>query len=195
MKIKICGIKRKQDIAYVNLYKPDYIGFVFADSSRKITFDQARQFKALLDNNICAVGVFVDAAIDDIIALAREGTIDMIQLHGHEDQQYINSLKKRTSKPIIKAIKIIDETSFNIQYDTDYYLLDGKRAGSGQSFDWSLIQSLDKPIFLAGGICLKNIDKALKQNVYALDISSGVETEGIKDCYKIGEIMRRIKTC
>ena len=134
MKIKICGIKRKQDILYVNLYQPDYIGFIFADSSRRVSFDQARELKALLDPKICAVGVFVDAAIDDIVTLAQEKIIDMIQLHGHEDQQYIDTLRQRTSQPIIKAIRVIDETSFNISYDADYYLLDGKVAGSGQCY-------------------------------------------------------------
>lgn len=195
MKIKICGIKRKQDILYVNLYQPDYIGFIFADSSRRVSFDQARELKALLDPKICAVGVFVDAAIDDIVTLAQEKIIDMIQLHGHEDQQYIDTLRQRTSQPIIKAIRVIDETSFNISYDADYYLLDGKVAGSGQCFNWDYIPSMDKPVFLAGGICSENIHEALKQNVYALDISSGAETNGVKDRYKIGEIMRRTRTC
>lgn len=193
MKIKICGIKRKQDIEYVNLYKPDYIGFVFAKSSRQVTFQQARELKKILAKDICTVGVFVDAEIDFIVSLINDEIIDMVQLHGHENQQYINTLKQRINKPIIKAIKVTNESSFNSSYDVDYYLLDGAVAGSGHCFDWKMIKPFNKPVFLAGGICLDNIDQALQQNVYALDISSGVETNGVKDRQKIGEIVRRTR--
>lgn len=193
MKIKICGIQRKQDIEYVNLYKPDYIGFVFASSKRKVSFQQARELKKMLAKDISVVGVFVDERIDFIVSLVNDGIIDMIQLHGHENQQYIDLLKQKISKPIIKAIKVTDESSLNISYDVDYYLLDGAVAGSGQRFDWRLIKPFNKPVFLAGGICLDNIDRALQQNVYALDISSGVETNGVKDRQKIGEIIRRTR--
>lgn len=193
MKIKICGIKRKQDIEYVNLYKPDYIGFVFAKSPRQVNFKQAKELKKILAKDISVVGVFVNEKTDFIVSLVNEGIIDMIQLHGHEDQQYINTLKQRINKPIIKAIKVMNESSLNISYDVDYYLLDGAAAGSGQCFDWKMIKPFDKPVFLAGGICLDNIDQALQIDVYALDISSGVETNGMKDCQKIDEIVRRTR--
>lgn len=193
MKIKICGLKRFEDIDYVNAFLPDYIGFVFAGKKRKISFQQAKLLKQNLLASIKAVGVFVDEDMSHIVSLVNDHIIDMVQLHGHEDHQYIQRLKQLIDVPIIKAIKVVDETSFNQRYDVDYYLLDNQVAGSGQCFDWSCIQKLEKPVFLAGGINLDNIDEALKQDVYALDISSGVETNGFKDVKKIEEIVRRVR--
>ncbi len=193
MKIKICGLKRAEDIDAVNLYKPDYIGFVFAGTKRRITFQQAKRLKQLLAADICAVGVFVDEKIDHIVSLVDDHVIDMIQLHGHEDETYIARLKEKTTATIIKAIRIQDETSLDVRYDVDYYLLDHCQAGSGQSFDWKLIRNLDKPLFLAGGISLDNLDQALKQDVWGLDISTGVETQGWKDPQKIAKVIRRIR--
>lgn len=193
MKIKICGLKRLEDIEYVNLYKPDYIGFVFAGSKRKISFEFAKELKKHLSKDIITVGVFVDEDIKHITSLVNDKVIEMVQLHGSEDALYIKKLRKYIDVPIIKAIKVIDEKSLQINFDADYYLLDNAIAGSGESFDWKLIKKLDKPIFLAGGINLYNIKEALKQNVYALDISSGVETEGFKDRNKIEEIIRRVR--
>lgn len=193
MKIKICGLKRMEDIDYVNRYLPDYAGFVFAGKKRKITFQQAKQFKQHLSKNILAVGVFVDEDISHIVSLVEDHVIDMVQLHGNEDHHYIHTLKQYIQVPIIMAIKVIDEISLNQKYEVDYYLLDNCQAGSGQCFDWSYIKKLDKPVFLAGGIDLTNIDEALKQDVYALDISSGAETNGMKDAKKIEEIVRRVR--
>lgn len=193
MKIKICGLKRIKDIEYVNLFQPDYIGFVFAGKKRKISFEFAKTLKKHLSKNILCVGVFVDEEIDHIVSLVHDHVIDMVQLHGHEDESYIQSLKQKIDIPIIKAIQVIDENSLNVHFDVDYYLLDNKTSGSGQTFNWSYIKTLDKPVFLAGGIDIQNLDEALKQNVFALDISSGVETDGKKDPKKIEEIIRRVK--
>lgn len=193
MKIKICGLKRLEDIDYVNLYKPDYAGFVFAGTKRKISFEFAGELKKRLSRDIKSVGVFVDEDIKNVVSLVNDQIIDMVQLHGNEDDLYIKTLKQYIDIPIIKAIKVKNEKSLQIHLDVDYYLLDNINAGSGECFDWSLIKQLDKPVFLAGGISLDNIDQALKQNVYALDISSGVETDGIKDKDKIKEIIRRTR--
>lgn len=193
MKIKICGLSRKEDIVIVNKYLPDYIGFVFASSKRQVSFTQAKQLKQLLDSKIKVVGVFVDEDNDKILSLVNDCVIDMIQLHGSENNDDIGYLKKYTNVPIIKAIKVIDESSLDINYDVDYYLLDNKVSGSGQSFDWSLLKQLDKPYFLAGGINLDNVGDAVNYDVYGLDISSGVETNGIKDEAKIKEIIRRVR--
>lgn len=193
MKIKICGLKRFEDIEYVNLYKPDYVGFVFAGKKRKISFEFSKELKSYLSKDIVSIGVFVDEDIEHIVSLVKDKVIEMVQLHGNEDETYIKKLKQLIDVPIIKAIKVIDEKSLQINLDVDYYLLDNVDAGSGKSFDWSYIKQLDKPIFLAGGINLNNVDEALKQNVYALDISSGVETNGLKDKSKIEEIIRRIR--
>ena len=192
-KIKICGLKRREDIEYVNKYQPDYIGFVFAGKKRKLTYNQAVDFKKYLASSIQVVGVFVNEDISFVKKLVREHVIDLVQLHGQEDQKYIQALKEKVDVPIIKAIQIKNEDSFNEHYDVDYYLYDHGTGGTGESFDWSMLKEIDKPVFLAGGINLLNIDDALKKNVYALDVSSGVETDGFKDEEKIKKIVRRVR--
>ena len=194
MQIKICGLFQVEDIDYVNEAKPDYVGFVFAKSKRQVDIHQAEKLKNKLDSNIKAVGVFDDEQISEITAIVKMGIIDLIQLHGHEDNAYIKQLKQSVQMPIIKAIKVIEKDDLNnLDYECDYYLLDSKISGSGKSFDWSLIKDLDKPFFLAGGIDLDNLDEAMSKADYGIDVSSGVETNGIKDRNKIIEIVRRTK--
>ena len=192
-KIKICGLKRREDIEYVNKYQPDYIGFVFAGKKRKLTYDQVVDLKKYLTSPIQVVGVFVNEDISFVEKLVKEHVIDLVQLHGQEDQKYIQALKEKVDVSIIKAIQIKNEDSFNEHYDVDYYLYDHGTGGTGESFDWSMLKEVDKPVFLAGGINLLNIDDALKKNVYALDVSSGVETDGFKDEKKIKKIVRRVR--
>lgn len=194
MKIKICGLFQNVDIDYVNEALPNYIGFVFAKSKRQVSYDQAKIMSSKLDKRIKAVGVFVDASINEIVKLVNNQIIDLVQLHGDEGIDYIEQLKAKINVPIIKAIKMTPETDLgkNI-FPVDYYLLDSAISGSGKTFDWSLIKKLDKPFFLAGGIDSGNLDDAIKINAYAIDVSSGVETNGIKDSNKINEIVRRIK--
>ena len=191
-KIKICGLKRREDIEYVNKYQPDYIGFVFAGKKRKLTYDQVVDLKKYLTSSIQVVGVFVNEDIFFVEKLVKEHVIDLVQLHGQEDQKYIQALKEKVDVSIIKAIQIKNEDSFNEHYDVDYYLYDHGTGGTGESFDWSMLKEVDKPV-LAGGINLLNIDDALKKNVYALDVSSGVETDGFKDEKKIKKIVRRVR--
>ncbi len=192
-KIKICGLKRREDIEYVNKYQPDYIGFVFAGKKRKLTYDQVVDLKKYLTSSIQVVGVFVNEDISFVEKLVKEHVIDLVQLHGQEDQKYIQALKEKVDVSIIKAIQIKNEDSFNEHYDVDYYLYDHGTGGTGESFDWSMLKEVDKLVFLAGGINLLNIDDALKKNVYALDVSSGVETDGFKDEKKIKKIVRRVR--
>ena len=192
-KIKICGLKRREDIEYVNKYQPDYIGFVFAGKKRKLTYDQVVDLKKYLTSSIQVVGVFVNEDISFVEKLVKEHVIDLVQLHGQEDQKYIQALKEKVDVSIIKAIQIKNEDSFNEHYDVDYYLYDHGTGGTGESFDWSMLKEVDKPVFLAGGINLLNIDDALKKNVYALDVSSGVETDGFKDEKKIKKIVSRVR--
>ena len=189
-KIKICGLKRREDIEYVNKYQPDYIGFVFAGKKRKLTYDQVVDLKKYLTSSIQVVGVFVNSFVEKLV---KEHVIDLVQLHGQEDQKYIQALKEKVDVSIIKAIQIKNEDSFNEHYDVDYYLYDHGTGGTGESFDWSMLKEVDKPVFLAGGINLLNVDDALKKNVYALDVSSGVETDGFKDEKKIKKIVRRVR--
>lgn len=192
-KIKICGLKRREDIEYVNKYQPDYIGFVFAGKKRKLTYDQVVDLKKYLTSSIQVVGVFVNEDISFVEKLVKEHVIDLVKLHGQEDQKYIQALKEKVDVSIIKAIQIKNEDSFNEHYDVDYYLYDHGTGGTGESFDWSMLKEVDKPVFLAGGINLLNVDDALKKNVYALDVSSGVETDGFKDEKKIKKIVRRVR--
>ena len=192
-KIKICGLKRSEDVDYVNAYQPDYVGFVFAGKKRKLTYDQVVDLKKYLTSSIQVVGVFVNEDISFVEKLVKEHVIDLVQLHGQEDQKYIQALKEKVDVSIIKAIQIKNEDSFNEHYDVDYYLYDHGTGGTGESFDWSMLKEVDKPVFLAGGINLLNIDDALKKNVYALDVSSGVETDGFKDEKKIKKIVRRVR--
>ena len=193
-KIKICGLKRLEDVEIVNKYKPDFVGFVFADSKRKVTPDLARQMKQNLDDSIQSVGVFVDAAIDEILEIHEQGIIDMAQLHGSESEDYIDELKKKSNcqLKIINAIEMDDEKDL-LEYDNstaDYLLLDSGK-GSGKTFDWRLIrQDLKKEFFLAGGLNYQNISRAINEfDPYAIDLSSSVETNGYKDELKIKKVM------
>ena len=193
-KIKICGLKRLEDVEIVNKYKPDFVGFVFADSKRKVTPDLARQMKQNLDDSIQSVGVFVDAAIDEILEIHKRGIIDMAQLHGSESDEYIEELRQKSNcqLKIINAIEMDDEKDL-LEYDNstaDYLLFDSGK-GSGKTFDWRLIRKdLKKEFFLAGGLNYQNISRAINEfDPYAIDLSSSVETNGYKDELKIKKVM------
>jgi phosphoribosylanthranilate isomerase len=197
VKIKICGLKRLEDIAIVNKYKPDYIGFVFADSKRKVSHDLAFELKQNLDSDIISVGVFVDAPQDEILKLFDDGVIEMAQLHGLESEEYIIDLKEKTDNElkIIKAIEMsedVDLLKYNDSH-SDYLLLDSGK-GSGKTFEWRLIKSgLKKEFFLAGGLNSSNVCEAIREfNPYAIDLSSSLEIDGFKDENKIKEIMEVI---
>ena len=197
VKIKICGIKRLEDIEMVNRYKPDYIGFVFADSKRKVSHDLAKELRNNLDSDIIPVGVFVDSPQDEILKLFDDGIIEIAQLHGSESEQYILDLKKKTNGElkIINAIEMTQEIDL-LEYNdsnSDYLLLDSGK-GSGKTFDWSLIRKdIKKEFFLAGGLNSKNVTQAIDEfNPYAIDLSSSLETNGFKDENKIKEIMEVI---
>ncbi len=197
VKIKICGLKRLEDIEIANRYRPDYIGFVFAQSKRQVTHDLARRLKDNLDPDITAVGVFVDSTAEEILELYDDGTIDMVQLHGSESEEFILNLKEKTNckLKIIKAIEMYDGIDIT-EYDNskaDYLLFDSGR-GSGKTFDWNLIRkNLKKDFFIAGGLTSQNINDAIDQfNPYAVDLSSSLEVNGFKDENKIREIMEVI---
>ena len=197
VKIKICGLRRFEDIEMVNRYKPDYIGFVFADTRRKVSHELAKELKSKLDPDIISVGVFVDAPKEEILKLYEDNIIDMAQLHGLESEDYITDLKEKTDSElkIINAIEMSDDTDL-LKYDSsnaDYLLLDSGK-GSGKTFDWKLIRKdLKKDFFLAGGLNSENITEAIEEfNPYAVDLSSSLEVNGFKDEFKIKEIMERI---
>ena len=197
VKIKICGLKRLEDIEIVNKYRPDYMGFVFADTKRKVSHELARQLKDKLDPEIISVGVFVDAPKEEITELFENGTIEMAQLHGLESEDYIKDLKAMTDNKliVINAIEMSKDTDL-LEYDSsnaDYLLLDSGK-GSGKTFDWRLIRKdLKKDFFLAGGLNKDNITQAIEEfEPYAVDLSSSLEVNGFKNEDKIKEIMEII---
>ena len=183
-KIKICGLRRKEDIDIANKYKPDYIGFIFAENrKRTIDINLAKKLYSMLDHKILAVGVFLDQDIEYIKKCIPY--IDLIQLHGSEDENYIKELKKITNKKIINA--------YREDLNADYLLLDNINPGSGISIEWKDIKCYNKPVFLAGGININNINKALELKPYCIDVSSGAETDGYKDINKVKEIIERVR--
>lgn len=206
-KVKICGLRREEDICCVNAYLPDYIGFVFyPESKRYVTGEQAQKLKEKLDPRIRAVGVFVNADPDEVIALLQKSIIDIAQLHGQESEEQLRKIREQTGKPVIRAVKVTEETDLQKAYqtDADYILLDNGM-GSGKPFPWDVIlkqlaqeelqeEIRRKPIFLAGGISPENMERAAEAfRPYALDLSSSVETEGVKDPEKIRKLMETIR--
>lgn len=195
-KIKICGLSRLEDIDYVNELKPDYAGFVFAKSPRQITREHAITLRMSLDKAIPSVGVFVDELPKIVGAYAEDGIIDFVQLHGHEDNTYIRNLRFQTGCEIIQAFSVRCREDLKRAWasEADYILLDHGTGGTGESFDWSLLEEMERPYFLAGGLNPENVAEAITRfHPYAVDISSGVETGGCKDKDKIQMCIRRIR--
>lgn len=199
-KIKICGLKRPEDISYVNKYRPDYVGFIFAESKRRVNDATASRLKGLLDGGIKAVGVFVNEPVEHIVSLCRDGIIDLVQLHGDEDEAYINKLKSLVPNTVIKAVRVGQKGQIEAagHLPCDYLLLDTfskeQYGGSGMTFDRSFIPKNCKPFFLAGGLKKENIIEAVRDsNPFCADINSGVETDGVKDERKIREIIELVR--
>ena len=189
-KIKICGLRRPEDIAYVNEAKPDFAGFIIdvPKSRRNVPREKVRELTALLSPEILPVGVFVNAPMETILSLVTDGTLKAVQLHGQESQSYLEELKKQVAVPLIRAfaIRSPEDLTEAEKSPADFVLLDNGAGGTGETFDWSLLSSFDRPFFLAGGLRLENITEAVSRfHPYALDLSSGVETDGYKDKEKI----------
>lgn len=195
-KIKLCGLSRPCDIETANAIKPEYIGFVFAPKSKRyVTPEKAKKLKQMLVPNTKAVGVFVDEEVESIAKLLNDGIIDIAQLHGNEDEDVIRRLRHLTNKPIIKAFRI--ETARDIANAqsciADYVLLDSG-AGTGTVFNWNLIQSINRPYFLAGGLSPDNAKDAVTiLHPFAVDVSSGIETDGVKDKTKMAKFVAAIR--
>lgn len=196
-RIKFCGLFRSEDIEYANRLKPNYIGFILARKGhRQISHEKAARLKRMLDPSIQAVGVFIDEEPEIIAGLVRNGVVDLVQLHGNESNEYIRYLKDMIPEiPLIKAFAIRKEEDVRNALDSeaDYILLDSKDSGSGESFAWNWIGRIDRPYFLAGGINEKNIREALGLKPYSLDLSSGIETDRIKDFEKMKRIQVLVK--
>lgn len=196
IKIKFCGLKRRADIEAANALKPDFIGFVFAkDSRRYISPENAAVLKSRLSSEISAVGVFVNESPEYIASLLDDGLIDLAQLHGNEDEAYISRLKGLTGKPVIKAFRIssASEAVKASASSADMILLDSG-TGSGRTFNWQLIKGLRRPYFLAGGLDPVNAGDAVRLlNPWAVDVSSGIETDGLKDIKKMAAFAAAVR--
>ena len=195
-KIKFCGLSRPCDIEAANELGPEYIGFVFSANSRRyVSPDKAAMLKRMLSAHIQAVGVFVDEPVEMIAKLLRNRIIDIAQLHGSEDIEYIKQLRKLTDKPIVKAFRI--KTAGDIanaeQCIADFVLLDSG-AGTGTVFNWKLIQNIKRPYFLAGGLSPDNVaDSITMLHPFVVDVSSGIETDGVKDKTKMAAFIAAVR--
>ena len=200
-KVKFCGLTRPKDIEAVNELKPDYVGFVFAPGRKRTVSKQtAKELKSLLSPEIIPVGVFVNETTDVVAELLNEGIIYMAQLHGDEDETYIAELRQkcRERKPVIRAIQFqspgnISEAKEIPDSDADFLLLDSG-TGTGKTFDWDLAKEITKPYFLAGGLCPENVRNAIDTlHPFAVDVSSGIETDGIKDFEKMKAFLTAVR--
>ena len=206
MKIKTCGLFREEDIDYANELKPDYIGFVFAESKRNVGVEKAYNLKKKLDKEIKSVGVFVNDNLDFILNLIKDKIIDIVQLHGNEDNDFLDNLKTKTNAKIIKFIPVENAESIlhSLNIISDFILLDNLKGGVGKTFNWNYLKEafelnnnlkkiFNEKYFLAGGLNKENIGEALKFNPYCVDLSGGLETDGIKDYEKMKYIINITK--
>lgn len=205
-KIKICGLRRQQDVDYVNRWKPDFVGFILADGFRRqILPEQAAKLADRLDPQIQRVGVFVNQPAEWVAGLLAQGILDWAQLHGEEDTEYIHSLQKichdnGCQARIIQAVRVhsVEDIRQAKGSPADLLLLDAWSAksvgGSGETFDWSLIQGLHRPFLLAGGLGADNVTEAIRYvHPYGVDASSSLETEGNKDPAKIKKFVETVR--
>lgn len=188
-KIKFCGLSRNCDIETANVLSPDYVGFVFAKNSRRcVSFARAKELKALLAPGILTVGVFVNEDPRTVAAFLEAGVIDAAQLHGDEDTDYIRGLKSLTKAPLIKAfgLRSIHDLPAVERCPADLVLLDSPGGGTGRLFDWQLLENIQRPYFLAGGLSAENVGEAIARlRPFGVDVSSGIKTGGYKDREKM----------
>ena len=216
-KVKMCGISKVETISAVLEAKPDYMGLVFAPSKRQVTVDQAKTLVEELhkqytkrynngaeqsnDDEIKTVGVFVNETLDNLVSIATEANLDVVQLHGDEDEAFIQSLKGRTNVEIWQAVQIRSAADAEAWIDSsaDMLLFDAyhkdERGGTGEVFDWSSLDEFERPFMLAGGIDSTNVARAIRTvRPYGIDISSGIETDGVKDDEKIKAFTNIVRT-
>ena len=196
-KIKLCGLMRPCDIEWANALMPDYIGFVFARKSKRcVSPETAKVLQERLNPDIVAVGVFVNEAPEAVAALLNDGIIDVAQLHGGEDEDYIQALRALTDRPLIQAFRIdgVHDLKRARASSADHILLDHGAGGTGSAFDWTLLQGFDRPCFLAGGLGPDNVAQAVKAlRPFAVDVSSGIETDGVKDAMKMTAFVNAVR--
>ena len=195
--VKICGMRRPEDIRHANRLRPEMIGFVFwKPSKRYVSPDEAAKLRSILDNGITPVGVFVDEDPKVVADIATNGTIDMIQLHGSEDEEYIHGLRKLTDAPIIRTFCVKSEEDLvkASGSSADMVLLDNGK-GTGQTFDWTLMKDLGRDFILSGGLSESNVGDAVRRfHPFAVDVSSAVETDGFKDRSKMERFINAVRS-
>ncbi len=195
-KVKLCGLTRPEDIDIANKLKPDYVGFVFwPKSKRALTPFEASELREELSPDIPAVGVFVDEDPEVILSLVAAGTIQIIQLHGHESEETIDWFHERTDAPVWKAFKVRgpEDIAAAEASTADLVLLDNGY-GTGEAFDWTLMEGVHRPYVLAGGLNPENCEDAVTRfRPYGLDVSSGIETDSLKDPEKMIDFVRRVR--
>ncbi len=200
-KLKICGLRRSEDIAYVNEFQPDYAGFILSKPFwRHISLYELVKLTKELSDKITPVGVFVNETTETILYFAEY--LDVIQLHGDEDDDFIKSLKEHTDCEIWKAVRpqTPDEIKNACQGCADKLIIDSfskdSVGGTGMVGNWEIIKNTEitKPFFLAGGISADNINEAVKTvKPFGIDVSSSVETDRKKDRVKIKELMHLLR--
>ena len=196
-KIKLCGLSRPCDIETANRLLPEYIGFVFAPKSKRyVSPETAAALKGLLHPSIQAVGVFAREEPEQVARLLRDGIIDIAQLHGGEDAAYVRVLRRLTDRPILQAFRVDSaaDVAAAQKSEADMILLDAGAGGTGTAFDWTLLRDIRRPYFLAGGLHPGNVREAMERlSPYAVDVSSGIETDGRKDADKMEAFMRAVR--
>ena len=209
-KVKMCGISKVETIPAVVEAKPDYMGLVFAPSKRQVTVEQAEILVEELHKQcinhydtkvVKTVGVFVNETLDNLVRIADTANLDAVQLHGDEDETFIQSLKERTNVEVWKAVQIRSAADVEkwIDSSADMLLFDAyhkdERGGTGEVFDWSSLDAFERPFMLAGGIDSTNVARAIRTvRPYGIDISSGIETNGVKDDEKITAFTKIVKS-
>jgi phosphoribosylanthranilate isomerase len=193
--VKFCGLRRTEDVEACNRLLPEYAGFVFWRKSRRyVDFDTAKELISGLDGRITPVGVFLDPSLSEIVE-AEDAGIRMVQLHGSEDQEFIDTVKETTGLPVMKAFTVAGEETVkeSLSVVCDYRMYDSG-AGSGKAFDHSLLRDAGRPYFLAGGLTPENVGEAVKElGPFAVDTSSGIETDGAKDPVKMERFIDAVR--
>jgi len=190
-KVKICGLSTKEAVEVAVSAGADYIGFVFAPSKRQVTLAQAAELVKLIPSHIQKVGVFVSPSREELLEAIEKVGLDLVQVHG----QVVDKLFENLPCGSIQAVQV-DEGGHVPNSQADYLLFDAPVAGSGQTFDWGRLDTtkLAQPFFIAGGLNEANVEEAIQHfTPYAVDISSGVETDGQKDHEKIRRFIERVK--
>lgn len=195
-KIKLCGLRRTEDIQYANELSPEYIGFVFARKSKRyVSPDEAAYLRSQLKEGIIPVGVFVDEDIETICSLLEKNIIGAVQLHGNEGEDYIARLRQRTAAVIIQAFRINSEAHIEaVEKSTADHILLDSGCGSGEVFDHSILKKIRRSYFLAGGLTPDNIGEIIAEyHPFAVDVSSSIETNGFKDKNKMTAFVNAVR--